>query len=110
MANFIATCEDLVIASGQTSSRVVTSALETADSSQINIQSPGTLPDTVTIQVSHDNSTWATLYDGTADVGVPPAGKGSVYDNISFPYWKLVAGSAVAANRTFKLSKLYNAY
>lgn len=110
MALFWATCEDLVIANGQTATRTVNSANETADALQINIQCPATLPETCTIQVSHDATNWVTLNDGTTDVPIPGAGKGGIYDNISFPYWRILSGTAVAAQRTFKLSKIYNAY
>ena len=110
MAIFWATCEDLVIASGQTTSRAVNTANETIDAWWLNIQSPATLPEICTIEVSHDSTTWTTLNNGTSDVSTPGAGKGGIYENLSFPFFRIKAGTAVGATRTFKLSKAWNAY
>lgn len=110
MAIFWATCEDLVITSGGTTSRSVETAAETIDAWYLNIQAPATLAETCTIEVSHDNSTWTTLNNGVSDVYTPTAGKGGIYENLSFPYFRIKSATTTAATRTFKLSKAWNAY
>lgn len=107
MSNFNATLTDVTIPSGASVSRSVKAVSEYADANLIGIISPATLPDTVTIQVSHDDVTYATLNNGTADVAAPAAGKAGVYDQLVFPYWRLSAAANVAADRTFKVSKNY---
>lgn len=107
MSNFNATLTDLVIANGGTNSRTVEAVKETADANLIGIIAPATLPESVLIQVSHDSTTFATLNNGTSDVAAPTAGKAGVYDQLVFPYWRLQATGAVAADRTFKVSKNY---
>jgi hypothetical protein len=107
MSNNLATIKDLVILSGTQNSRSVAAVYETADANLIGILSPATLPDTVTIEVSHDDTTFATLNNGTADVAAPAAGKACVYDQLVFPYWRLHAAAPTAADRTFKVSKNY---
>ena len=103
--SFVSPLPDLVIANGATASNVI-SRNEYADAVSIAIQAPATLAETVTIQVSYDNSTWATLHDGTADIASPLAGKARQYiEMFGFNYFRLLAGSAVGAARTFKVGK-----
>lgn len=111
MANFVGTCEDLVIDAAGTTTRWVDSTLETADAVRIGITAPGTLDaGTYTIQVSFDGTTSAgTINDGTNDVSVPAAGKHCQYDPFVAPYWR-ISGPAAAEERVFKLTKQHNAY
>lgn len=111
MANAVATCTDLTILTGQTVSRWVESVLETGDANIIAITAPATLDvGTYTLEVSFDGSTAAgTINDGTADVAVPAAGKHCQYENFAAPYWR-IKGPSAAADRTFKLTKAWNAY
>lgn len=110
MAGFFADLEDLVIASGGTTSRWVSTETETADAVLIGIQAPATLPEGITFQVSDDQSTVAVIENDSGDVSGPAAGRYREYDNISARYWRLLANGAVGGDRTFKLKKIWNAY
>lgn len=104
--SFDSNLEDLVILSGATSSRVVDAEAESADAAAIMIYGPVTLAESVVIAVSYDNVTFVTLHDGTADIASPLAGKARQYTELQgAKYWKLLAGGAVAADRTFKVAK-----
>jgi hypothetical protein len=108
MSNFNATLTDLVILAAATTSRVVEVAKECADANYLTIYAPAVLAETVTIQVSKDGVTFAALHTGVADVITPLAGKARVYTELSaVMYFRLVAGVAVAADRTFQVSKNY---
>ena len=105
--SFNASLQDVVIASGATTSRAVFSDYEYSDARYITIQSPATLDAlTFTIEVSQDATTWATLATLSADLAVPAAGKAIQYiEMLSSKYFRIKASGAVAANRTFKVSK-----
>jgi hypothetical protein len=75
------------------------------------IYSPGTLPETVEIEVSPDNSStptnWYQLQDGDplADVVVPAAGKAQFYERLVLAnHVRLVATGAVGAERVFPVT------
>ena len=110
MAGFSAQLENVVVANAGTDSRAVDTALECADATGIYIEAPATLAETPTIQTSCDGTTWVTLNNGTSDVAPPLAGKGCVYDNLVAPYWRIHFAGAAAAERIFKVRKIYNAY
>lgn len=109
MSNYNATISDLVILSATTVSRTVESAKETADANLIGIISPPTLPETVIIEVSHNGVTFVPLQSAGVEVAAPAAGRAVVYNQIVFPFWRLFAVIAVAADRIFKVSKNYRA-
>lgn len=98
----------LVISEGETVSRSCFSAYEYSDSVQLAIKSPDTLPETVVIEVSNDDVDYNTLEDATGDIVVPSAGKARAYTQmLPFKYFRLRAGAAVAADRTFELYKTW---
>jgi hypothetical protein len=101
--------DDVIILSAGTASRSVYDNDEYMDAVAIGIISPATLDATTfVIQVSADNIAWARLQAGEPplDVDAPAAGKARVYyELVNFPYWRILAGGAVAANRTFKVYK-----
>ena len=101
----IVDCPDIVIAIGATSSNVVSSAVVYEDAMSIGIEAPATLPETVTIQISKDGTNFSVLNDGVANVLTPTAGLACVYPTFPWKYFKFVAGGAVAAARTFKMTK-----
>lgn len=101
----IVDCPDIVIANGATSSNVVSSAVVYEDAMAIGIEAPATLPETVTIYVSKDGTNFSILNDGTANVTTPTAGLACSYPSFPWKYFKFVAGGAVAAARTFKMTK-----
>ena len=111
MATFIATCEDLVIALSGTTTRWVNTNAETSDAVRLAIGAPAALDvGTYTIQVSIDGiNVHSVLNDGTDDILLPAASKSCQYETFVAPYWRLL-GPTAAASRTFKLTKLYNAY
>lgn len=110
---------DLVIASGQTDSNVLKSEDRNAttgiasgdgfrDADSISIHAPDTLPEAITVHV--DNAESAVNFNplqrpaGT-DVTIV-AGKTITISDIAFKALKLVAGAAVGAARTFKVTKV----
>lgn len=101
---------DATVASGGTVSRGVKGAYEYSDAVAIGIQSPATMDATTwTIEVSQDDSTYATLKDssGTA-IGPPGAGSARQYtEMLGFKFFRIKSSGATAADRTFKLSKLW---
>lgn len=101
----IVNCVNIVIANGQTSSNVISAAEQYEDASTIGIEAPGTLAETVNIHVSNDGTNFSTLNDGVTTVAAPAAGVACAYPVFPWKYFKLVATGAVAASRTFKLSK-----
>ena len=106
-AHMYAALADAVILSGQTTSRAIYADYEYSDARFLTIQSPATLDAvTFTIEVSFDGTTWATLASETANTVVPAATKAIQYNAmLSSRYFRLKAASAVAADRTFKISK-----
>ena len=70
---------------------------------RVLIQSPSTLPESVTMQVSVDGTNFATLQSGAADITFPAA-KATQINGFMVQKFKLVAGGAVAADRVFQVS------
>lgn len=110
-ASFIDRLGDLTISNGQTTS-AWKSAAEYEDAIAIGIEAPGTLPEAITIEVNSERDgtgTSATYQnDSGADYAGPAAGKARVYPTLpSFKAFRLKAGGAVAADRIFKISKLW---
>lgn len=97
---------ELVVSSGSTVSNSLSANYDYSDATQICIQSPGTMDaGTWIIQVSYNGSTWATLNDGSADIGPPAAGKARPYtEMLGFAYFR-ISGPTAAADRTFRVSK-----
>ncbi len=101
MNGFTAT---ITIASGQTLSAALD--LDTYGVRYIRrllVLAPATLPESVTLSVSMDNSTYFTLQSGAADI-VFPAGKATQVNGFLCRYIKMLAGGAVASDRLFTLS------
>jgi hypothetical protein len=101
---------DLVITSGQTASNEisVTAGVNTKIALGTLVDfivfGPATLPETVAVQISEiespSASDWHTVYLGGADVTVPAA-KAVIVPVGAAAALRLLAGSAVAADRTF---------
>lgn len=91
----------LTIASGQTESNAVEIG---GFLRSCAIFAPMTLPETVTVKIepTPTGTTFRTLLSGPDDVTVP-AGKAVVITEIPFAQVKLVAGSAVGADRVFSV-------
>ncbi len=110
MARAGAKLKDLVILINTDVSRTVNSEEESWDADLIGIIAPASAEATE-IEVSADAVTFVPLNDGTNDVAGPAASKAVEYDSFSFPYWRLKApGGNVAATRTFKCYKTWNAW
>ena len=100
--NYIATT--LTITSGQTESPEVTlNSYGERYVRRVAVQSPSTLPETVTMSVSIDGSAFATLQSGGSDITFP-ASKVTQINGFMVTKLKLVAGAAVGANRAFLIS------
>lgn len=67
------------------------------------IIAPATLPETITIRVTIDGTTYGTLQSGAADI-VLPAGKATQVQNVTAQKFKLVAGAAVGVDRLFHIA------
>lgn len=114
---FNAVLADVVIASGDTKSRVIRATEEYADAASLNIQAPAALDAVAyTIEVSskyraptdtYVDADFVTLNDGTSDIAPPAAGKGRAYTEIvGFQAFRIKQGGAGAgADRTFMVSK-----
>lgn len=72
----------------------------------LSIFAPGTLPETVTLQVAPGSTSGASdfraLQSGGADITVP-ANKAVMVTEAAFRQIRLVAGAGVAADRTFTI-------
>lgn len=112
---------DITISNAGTKSGIVNGIPTYHDAAALFIQSPSTLPETVTIYAHPSGSItdpadalWMPLesYDSgaLATVSAPTVAKGRVYSNlVSVGSFMLVSGSAVAADRVFKFGKYYTA-
>lgn len=108
--SFDSRLHDVVISSGQTTTRSISGIYEYSDATAIIIQSPGTLDaGTYTIEVTNDDSTWATLEDAGGNLGVPAAGKARQYTEILGSRAFRIKGPSAAADRTFLVSKQWTA-
>jgi hypothetical protein len=67
------------------------------------ILAPVSLPETVILHVSIDGTAFAVLQSGATDITIPQ-GKGTQVINVTAQKLKLVAGSAVGADRIFTLA------
>lgn len=105
--SFDARLHDVVISSGQTTTRAIFGPYEYSDATALVIQSPATLDAlTFTLEISNDGTNWATLSDGTAPLPFPAAGNAIQYtDMLGSKYFRIKASGAVAADRTFLVSK-----
>ena len=101
----IVDCPNIVIAIGATSSNVVGASTTYEDAMTIGIEAPAILAETVTIYVSKDGTNFSILNDGATNVLTPAAGLACSYPAFPWKYFKFVAGGAVAAARTFKMTK-----
>jgi hypothetical protein len=70
---------------------------------RVLILAPTSLPETITVLVSLDNTTYVTLQSGGSDITIPQ-GKGTQINGFQARYLKLQAGSAVGADRVFGLT------
>lgn len=99
---------DFVIANAATESGVLRDYLDGdgfRDADSITIHAPDVLAETVTVQVADvAGGNFNPLSRGGADVTIP-AGKSVTIELLSWKAMKLVAGVAVAAARTFKVTK-----
>lgn len=105
--HFSAKCPPLLIGIGETTSNVYDETV-LHDAVGFLLGSPSGLAETVSLQVSWDNSTWFTLYsrDTDEDQIVAPAGK-AIYTELprAAKYFRLLANVGVAAERTFLVIK-----
>ena len=104
--SFDARLWDVVVLSGQTTTRAINGNYEYSDATAINIQSPATLDaGTYVIQVRNDGVNWANLNDGTNDIAPPAAGKSRQYiEMLGAKEWR-ISGPSAAADRTFIVNK-----
>lgn len=106
--------DDLVIANGQTRSRVVSFHLETSDAVGLCILAPATLAEAITFECS-DEPTFTvprTVMEGSPPAALtgPGAGEARTYFTLPiYPFWRLKANGAVGAARTFKFFKIFRA-
>lgn len=89
------------IASGQTESEVL-DLDDFKGAFGFVIGGPATLPETITVEVSFDNSTFYTLQSSGNDVEIS-AGDAVPITFLGWKYMKLVAGSAVGSDRDFEV-------
>lgn len=97
-------CPDVVIPNGETTSNVIPREVF-GDASSITLYAPATLPETTEFEVADQDGNYTTWSDGSSDIAGPAAGKARVYTNFDFYGFRLVANGAVAAERTFKMTK-----
>lgn len=100
---------DVTVAQSATVSRAV-SYNEYSDATAIHIQSPGTMDaGTWTLETSMNGTDWATLNDGSANIGPPGQGLSRQYTElVAVLYWR-IKGPTTAADRIFKVSKQWTA-
>ena len=108
----IVNCPSLTIANGGTTSNVLKSREVYQDADTITLYAPAALDAvTFTIEGTDDpdavSPVWTTLYDGASDVVPPPAGKHSVYPCPTFQGFRIKASVAVAADRTWRVTKAF---
>lgn len=94
----------LTIPSGQTASNAVVIG---GWLRACSIFAPGTLPETVTVQIepTATGTDFKTLRSGAADVEVP-AGKAVIIMEGVYKQIRLLAGGAVAADRVFSVNSV----
>ena len=103
--------DTLTILSGQTeSAELVLHGAGGARALSINIISPGTLPETVNIELGNGvGGTYGRLRSGATDIALA-AGKSDMLDSIVAETFKLVATGATAADRAFIIMRANRAY
>ena len=107
MSGFVINLDDLVIANGQTASNVLIARLHYRDAFTLTFYSPATLPETVTLQASNTedgSSGWFNVSRAGADF-LMTIGKALTLEEPNYTALRLLAGGAVAAQRTFKVTK-----
>lgn len=116
MANLSQTdMPDAIISAGQANSQTMDWAKDFFDSEAISIEAPAALDVlTFTIQVSQDGTNWGDLQDsaGTA-IGVPSAANAArTYNGIitAMKFWRIHGSGNVAADRNFKISKVWRGF
>ena len=114
MANQVVRCPSLTIANGAASSNVIKASEVYADADAIALFAPAVLDaHTFVIEVTADVSAspvvWNVLSDAVSDVGPPAAGKCVIYPAPAIEAFRITDQSGnVAADRTFKMLKIYN--
>lgn len=105
--SFVGGLADITIETGQTSSRIVNAAYETADATAVTLMAPATLDAaTFTLEGSQDGTTFYTLNDGSSDIGPPAVNKCRQYTELmGYQYWRIKSSGSAAAPRTWKASK-----
>ena len=101
----IVNCAPIVILIGETDSNIISAVEQYEDAATLGIEAPAILAETVAIHVSNDGTNFSILNDGITSVLSPGAGTACAYPIFPWNFFKLVAGGAVAAEHTFKLSK-----
>ena len=115
MSRSIAKCSDVVVPLGLDISNVIDVEAEHADAEIINIQAPAVLVETSLFEVSQDGVTFVTAQNSTAfgapqDLAGPAAGKARDIPSFVTKFWRLKLSAPAAAERTFKLTKAWNAW
>jgi hypothetical protein len=103
-------CGSITIANGQTNSNVIRADEVYQDAELLTLYAPAALDSTMfTIQITDDPDAdtvvWNTLFDGVLNVTAPGAGLASTYPANNWVAFRIVAGSAVAAERIWRMTK-----
>lgn len=107
MSSHVVPLDDIVVASGQTASNVLTARTHYRDADSITFFGPATLPETATLQSSDTedgSSGWFNVSRGGVDVTIP-AGKAVTLELPSFRAIRVLLSGAAGATRTFKVNK-----
>jgi hypothetical protein len=113
MSTFNATrCPNVVIASGQTRSNVVRADYVYNDAEMITLYAPTALDvTTFSLQVTDNPDAnpivWNTLNDGVVDIVAPAANRACTYPANNWAAFSILAGSAVAAERVWRMTKTH---
>jgi hypothetical protein len=99
---------DITIASGTQASASMAAVHFYSDAGAIVLASPTGLAETIRVQGSWDDITFFTIEDGDGNALTLPAATQArtYYDFGGYPYLRLFSTTNVAADRTFKASKL----
>jgi hypothetical protein len=104
MGQHFANLPNLVISSGGTASTAVVDFL--SDAKSISIAAPTQLTGTVTVQVSHDGTTWVDLTSGGSDVLIGASNMQPVTDWM-YAGLRVTSNTAEASTRTFTVLKSF---
>lgn len=114
MPNALASCPDVTIPNGTAVSNIIKAREVYEDSDAFSLFAPSALDvHTYVIEVTPDISAavpvWVVLNDGVSDVTPPAANKASVYPAPAFEAFRIKDQTGnVAADRTWKMRKLFN--